>query len=143
MTDLADLADTSRVLEVGTGSGYQAAVLAEMAAEVDTVEIDPFLAGMAADRLAALGYHNAHVWLGNGSDGWAERAPYDAIVATAAAPSIPRPLVDQLVPGGRIVIPVGPPSGRQTLRLLKKDRYGTLLSVDVLPVVFVPLTATH
>ncbi len=104
-----------RVLEIGTGSGYQAAVLAECVREVYTIEILPELGRLAASRLAELGYTNVHVRIGDGYDGWPEEAPFDAIVVTAAPPTIPQPLLDQLAVGGRLVIPVGEASQAELL----------------------------
>jgi protein-L-isoaspartate(D-aspartate) O-methyltransferase len=143
MTDLAGLTAESRVLEVGTGSGYQAAVLAEVAAEVYSIEIIPALANAAAVRLAALGYDNVHTGIADGYHGWPEHAPYDAILVTAAAPEIPHPLVEQLKPEGRLVIPVGQPYASQDLLVLRKDADGKVETEDVLPVAFVPLTGSH
>jgi len=143
MTDLARLTPASRVLEVGTGSGYQAAVLAELVAEVYTIEIIPALARKAAERLAGLGYDNVHAREGDGYHGWPEHAPYDAVLVTAAAPEVPQPLIEQLKPGGRLVIPVGRVDFGQDLLLLEKDADGHLRTTDVLPVVFVPLTRAH
>jgi len=107
MTELIAPGPEMRVLEVGTGSGYQAAVLAELVDSVFSVEIIPELAHEARARLAELGYENIEVRIGDGYDGWPERAPFDAILVTAAPPTIPEPLLDQLIPGGRMVIPVG------------------------------------
>ncbi|HLT43714.1 protein-L-isoaspartate(D-aspartate) O-methyltransferase [Luteimonas sp. J16] len=140
MTSLARPAPGARVLEVGTGSGYQAAVLAEMGAEVYTIEIVEPLAARAAQVLEALGYDRVHVRAGDGYAGWPEHAPYDAIVVTAAPERIPRPLLDQLAPGGRLVIPVGPVHATQELRLVEKDAGGQLRERSVTPVRFVPLT---
>lgn len=143
MTDLAAVGPQSRVLEVGTGSGYQTAVLAELAAEVYTVEIVAALAKEAADRLQRLGYRNVHTRLCDGYHGWPEQAPFDAILVTAAAPEVPQPLLDQLGPGGRLVIPVGPAGFGQDLLLLQKGADGKISRRDVLPVAFVPLTGDH
>lgn len=140
MTDLAELTEDSIVLEVGTGSGYQAAVLATLAREVYSVEIVPTLAQAAATRLAALGYKNVRVRKGNGRAGWPEHAPYDAILVTAAAEGIPDALIEQLKPGGRLVIPIGEPFRGQTLTLVTKDATGRIKERAVLPVAFVPLT---
>jgi protein-L-isoaspartate(D-aspartate) O-methyltransferase len=140
MTELADLEDSDRVLEIGTGSGYQAAVLAELVAEVYTIEIIEPLAREAARRLAAAGYRNVTTRVGDGYRGWAERGPFDAIVVTAAAPSIPPALVEQLKPGGRLVIPVGAQDGEQTLYRLHKQADGKVMSQAVLAVRFVPFT---
>ena len=128
-----------RVLEVGTGSGYQAAVLAETGARVWTVEIFRVLADEARARLQRLGYAGVEVRHGDGYAGWPEAAPFDAIVVTAGADSIPPPLVGQLAPGGRLVMPVGDPWTDQRLVLLEKDAAGRIASRDLLPVRFVPL----
>jgi protein-L-isoaspartate(D-aspartate) O-methyltransferase len=128
-----------RVLEVGTGSGYQAAVLAETGARVWTIEIFRALADEARARLQRLGYGRVQVRHGDGYAGWPEVAPFDAIVVTAGADSIPPPLVGQLAPGGRLVMPVGDPWIDQRLVLLVKDSSGRVASRDLLPVQFVPL----
>jgi protein-L-isoaspartate(D-aspartate) O-methyltransferase len=128
-----------RVLEVGTGSGYQAAVLAETGARVWSVEIFRALADEARARLQRLGYGRVQVRHGDGYAGWPEVAPFDAIVVTAGADSIPPPLVRQLAPGGRLVMPVGDPWTDQLLVLLEKDASGRVASRDLLPVRFVPL----
>ncbi len=139
MTELIRLKPGSRVLEIGTGSGYQAAVLGCLTREVHSVEIIPELALQAAQRLAALGYTHIQVRTGDGHDGWAEHGPYDAIVVTAAAEYIPPPLVQQLKDDGRMVIPVGSPFLVQTLVLVEK-RDGKVRTTSLLPVRFVPLT---
>jgi protein-L-isoaspartate(D-aspartate) O-methyltransferase len=128
-----------RVLEVGTGSGYQAAVLAETGARVWTIEIFRALADEARARLQRLGYGRVQVRHGDGYAGWPEVGPFDAIVVTAGADSIPPPLVRQLAPGGRLVMPVGDPWADQRLVLLLKDSSGRVASRDLLPVRFVPL----
>jgi protein-L-isoaspartate(D-aspartate) O-methyltransferase len=143
MTDLLRPQPGQRVLEVGTGSGYQAAVLAKLVATVDTLEIVAPLAAQAKARLAALGYANVTVRQADGYYGWPERAPYDAIIVTAAAPSIPPPLVQQLKPGGRMVIPVGPAFLTQQLVLVEKRANGSVRTRSILPVAFVPLTGGH
>jgi protein-L-isoaspartate(D-aspartate) O-methyltransferase len=143
MTDLARPTRESRLLEVGTGSGYQTAILAELAAEVYSIEIVAPLAEIAAERLRRLGYKNVHLQTGDGYHGWPEHAPFDAILVTAAAPAVPPPLIEQLAPGGRLVIPVGEPSFGQVLRLLEKGTDGELETHDILPVAFVPLTGGH
>jgi protein-L-isoaspartate(D-aspartate) O-methyltransferase len=137
MTELAALDAKSRVLEIGTGSGYQAAVLGEVAAEVYSVEILAPLAERATATLAALGYANVKVRSGDGYRGWPEAAPFDAILVTAAPPSIPDPLKQQLAVGGRLVIPVGDRS--QELRVLTRTSSG-FDERTVLPVRFVPMT---
>lgn len=140
MTDLLDLEAQSKVLEVGTGSGYQAAILAELAGQVFSVEIIPQLADSARERLAGMGYDNVVVRSGNGRLGWPEQAPFDAIMVTAAAEAVPPALIEQLKPGGRLLIPLGMPWGEQQLLLISKDADGQLHERSVLPVVFVPLT---
>jgi len=142
MTQLLRLKRDHRVLEVGTGSGYQAAILGQLCQEVYTVEIVAALAMQAAERLARLGYTNVHAKQGDGYYGWEEHAPYDAIIVTAAAPHTPLPLIKQLRDGGRMVIPVGTPGGYQTLWLMEKHGEETT-SRDVTSVVFVPLTGNH
>ena len=142
MTELLQLTNTDRVLEVGTGSGYQAAILAEIVAEVYTIEIIQELAAEARERLKRLGYHNVHVRHGDGYYGWEEHAPYDAIIVTAAPDHIPQPLVQQLRDGARMVIPVGPPGGYQTLWLVTKEK-GKITKRNVTGVLFVPLTGEH
>ena len=127
------------VLEVGTGSGYQAAILAELAAEVYTVEIIPSLAESASARLEALGYRNVYVRPGDGYEGWPEVAPFDGIVVAAGAPEIPLPLIEQLREGGRMAIPVGIARGTQDL-ILGEKRGGKFQIRSIAPVVFVPLT---
>ena len=143
MTDLAGLSGTDRVLEVGTGSGYQAAVLAEIVHQVFTVEIDAGLGLRAARTLARLGYSNITTRIGDGYHGWPEEAPFDAIIVTAAPDTVPEPLLQQLKPGGRLVIPVGRKSGPQSLQLITVDEHGKRHIRDVLPVGFVPLTGEH
>ena len=143
MTDLAELSTESRVLEIGTGSGYQTAILAELAAEVYSIEIIPDLARQAAARLNSLGYGNVHTRMGDGYHGWPEQAPFDAILVTAAGPDVPEPLAAQLAPGGRLVIPVGYPDSGQQLLLLRKSADGALTRQEILPVAFVPLTGKH
>jgi len=143
MTDLLDLKPDARVLEIGTGCGYQAAVLSLLASVVYTIEIVSALGIEARDRLARLGYANVHVTVGDGAAGWPEHAPYDAIIATAAAPKIPQALLDQLGTGGILVMPIGG-SGRraappQQLMRVTKTATGFEQTV-VLPVVFVPFT---
>ncbi len=140
MTDLLEAKAGSVVLEVGTGSGYQAAVLAPLAARVFTIEIVPQLAARAGDRLAKLGYDNVCVRAGDGYYGWQDEAPFDGIIVTAAASHIPPPLIAQLRTGGRMVIPVGGPFFVQQLMLVEKGADGTVTSRQLLPVRFVPLT---
>ncbi len=143
MTDLLAVGPQARVLEVGTGSAYQAAVLAELVAQVHTIEIVEPLAREAEARLAALGYTNVAVRHGDGYFGWADEAPFDAIIVTAAAGHVPPPLVEQLAPGGTLVIPVGDPFSVQHLLLVRKSDAGELRVRNVLPVRFVPLTGGH
>jgi protein-L-isoaspartate(D-aspartate) O-methyltransferase len=140
MTDLAQVTKGARVLEVGTGSGYQAAVLAEMGATVHTIEILPELADTARLRLARLGYRDVFVVAGDGYAGIPAHAPYDAILVTAGAAHVPPALVTQLKPGGRMVIPVGDPLGDQELMVVEKAANGTVKTRRVIPVRFVPLT---
>jgi len=140
MTDLLEPGPHHRILEVGTGSGYQAAVLSRVVREVYTMEIVEPLASAAEERLRILGYENVHVRSGDAYDGWEEASPFDGIIVTAAAPSIPAPLVRQLRPGGRMVLPVGPPYGHQELELLIKGDKGENRVRSVLGVAFVPLT---
>lgn len=137
MTDLLQLAPAAKVLEIGTGCGYQAAVLAEIAAEVYSIEIVEPLARTAADTLARLGYR-VHTRIGDGYKGWPEAAPFDAIIVTAAPDHIPSALVAQLRPGGRMVIPVG--TLNQELMVVTKNADGTTINEDIVPVRFVPLT---
>ena len=139
MTELLGLGPRSRVLEIGTGSGYQAAILAEIAGDVYTMEIIGELATSAAERLRRLGYERVHVRRGDGFDGWKDAAPFDAIIVTAAAGFVPPPLVEQLKPGGRLVIPVGSVYGAQSLVVVEKARDGSVTTRTVLPVRFVPL----
>jgi protein-L-isoaspartate(D-aspartate) O-methyltransferase len=143
MTDLLDPEADDVILEVGTGSGYQAAVLAELVSRVYTVEIIGALSTLAVDRLEALGYRNVEARVGDGYHGWPEHAPYDGIVVTAAAPHIPPPLVEQLKPGARLVIPVGEPHFSQQLVLVEKATDGSVSDQVILPVAFVPLTGSH
>ncbi|MNC87098.1 Protein-L-isoaspartate O-methyltransferase [compost metagenome] len=127
------------MLEVGTGSGYQAAMLAEIVGQVYSIELIAALGNAAAGRLRALGYANVEVRIGDGYAGWPEQAPFDAIVVTAAAPQVPQALLDQLRPGGRMVIPVGASLAAQELLLLEKRADGGIDRRSVLPVRFVPL----
>ena len=143
MTAQLGLTPRSRVLEVGTGSGYQAAVLAEIAAEVYTIEIVAPLAVEAATRLQRLGYGRVRVRTGDGYNGWAEAAPFDAIIVTAAAGFVPPPLVEQLKPGGRMIIPVGEVGAVQELMLVEKAADGRTTTRTLIPVRFVPLTGRH
>jgi protein-L-isoaspartate(D-aspartate) O-methyltransferase len=140
MTELLEPEPGDRVLEVGTGSGYQAAILARLVARVYTIEIIEPLAERAAERLARLGYHNVETRLGDGYHGWPEAAPFDAIVVTAAADHVPPPLVEQLRAGGRMVIPVGDRFSVQQLLLIEKTADDEVRTRQLLPVRFVPLT---
>lgn len=139
MTDLLDLDGTEKVLEIGTGSGYQAAVLGLVAAQVYTVEIVEELGRAAATRLARLGYGNVHVRVGDGYQGWPEQAPFDAIMVTAAPERIPEALIRQLRPGGRMIVPIGRAHDHQTLTLVVKGMEGKVTIESVLPVAFVPM----
>ncbi|MBN1659860.1 MAG: protein-L-isoaspartate(D-aspartate) O-methyltransferase [Anaerolineae bacterium] len=142
MTELLQLRPTDRVLEIGTGSGYQAAILGEIVGEVYTVEIVEPLATQATERMARLGYKNVHVLHADGYFGWEEHAPFDAIIVTAAPDHIPQPLVEQLGDGGKLVIPVGPPGGYQTLWEITKSG-DDIQKRNVTGVLFVPLTGEH
>lgn len=139
MTELLALERSHRVLEIGTGSGYQAAVLATICDSVYSVELVPELAARAGRTLAELGYERVRLRLGDGYAGWPEHAPYDRIVVTAAPPEMPEALVSQLAPRGRLVAPVGESAGSQWLVLVTKDARGRLRSEDRLPVRFVPM----
>jgi protein-L-isoaspartate(D-aspartate) O-methyltransferase len=139
MTQALELKPADRVLEIGTGSGYQAAILAELAGEVCTVEILAGLASRAEETLGRLGYGRIRIKVGDGYQGWPEHAPYDAIVVTCAAESIPQSLVDQLREGGRLAIPLGPKSADQHLLVLRKISTG-LREESRMPVRFVPMT---
>lgn len=143
MTTLAQPRRGDTVLEIGTGSGYQAAVLAGLAGRVYSVEIIEPLGAQASQRLRALGYDNVTTRIGDGYYGWPKAGPFDAIVVTAAATSVPPPLIRQLKPGGRMVIPVGSSFFTQTLMLVRKDAEGRVHSRQILPVRFVPLTGAH
>ena len=138
-TDLVQPRAGQRVLEVGTGSGYQAAMLAEIVGKVYTIELIAALGNAAAERLRALGYANVEVRISDGYAGWPEQAPFDAIVVTAAAPRVPRALVEQLKTGGRMVIPVGESGAAQELLVITKRADGGIDTRSVLPVRFVPL----
>ncbi len=143
MTDLLRPEPGHVVLEIGTGSGYQAAVLAELTREVYTMEIIEPLGIQAKKRLAQLGYRNLEVEVADGYYGWPTRAPFDGIMVTAAASHIPLALVQQLKPGGRMVIPVGTSFLTQQLMLIEKRPDGSVVSRQMLPVRFVPLTGSH
>ncbi len=140
MTELANIDGDAVVLEIGTGSGYQAAVLGEIARQVYSIEIVEPLGKRAQRTLQRLGYNNIEVRIGDGYHGWPEAAPFDAILVTAAPEQVPQPLLDQLRPGGRLVIPVGDQGAVQTLKVLEKDARGAIHERSALPVSFVPLT---
>ena len=140
MTELLDLRPDARVLEIGTGSGYQTAVLAECAAKVYTIEIVAPLGARAREALNGLGYKNVELRIGDGYRGWPEAAPFDAIIVTAAPDHIPQPLVEQLAPKGRMVIPVGSSHGMQDLLVITKDAEGRAVTKRTIGVRFVPLT---
>jgi len=143
MTDLMRVRPRDVVLEVGTGSAYQAAVLAELAQTVCTIEIIEPLARSAQERLQKLGYTHVRTKLGDGFYGWEDCGPFDSIIVTAAASRIPPPLIAQLKPGGRMVIPVGASFLTQQLVLVEKNQDGTVSTRQILPVQFVPLTGKH
>ena len=141
MSDLLDLEPTDRVLEIGTGCGYQAAVLAELAARVYSIETVKPLANQARRRLKSLGYDNVEVSTGDGFDGWPDQASFDAIIVTAAPERIPQTLIQQLRPGGRMAIPIGRVHETQTLVRVTKDAEGNVSEQAGLPVAFVPMVA--
>ena len=138
MTEALEVTPRDKVLEVGTGSGYQAAVLGEIVKDVYTVEYIEALGQEAKARLAALGYENVHVRIGDGYQGWPEYAPFNAILVTAGIDHVPQPLIDQLAPGGRMVIPVGLEDGIQDLRVIEKGADGRVQETKTIPVRFVP-----
>ena len=140
MTDLAEVTKNDSVLEIGTGSGYQAAVLSELAGHVYTIEIVEMLGRRAAITLERLGYKNVTARIGDGYAGWPDQAPFDAILVTAAPEEVPQPLIEQLAVGGRMVIPVGAEDEVQVLRVLTKQDDGQVIVSDVIAVRFVPLT---
>ncbi|MGI9331178.1 MAG: protein-L-isoaspartate(D-aspartate) O-methyltransferase [Gammaproteobacteria bacterium] len=140
MTDLLQLPDACHVLEVGTGSGYQAAILGELCAKVYTIEIVEPLGQQAKNLLGELGYENVHVRVGDGYAGWPEHAPYDGVIVTAAVNEPPAPLVEQLRPGGRMVIPLGQRRGYQELVVIEKRADGSVSERKIFPVRFVPFT---
>ncbi|MDQ7779664.1 MAG: protein-L-isoaspartate(D-aspartate) O-methyltransferase [Planctomycetota bacterium] len=140
MTEALCLKGGERVLEIGTGSGYQAAVLAEICKEVYTIEIVQSLADRSKTTLAALGYGNIHVRCGDGFQGWREHAPFDAVIITCAPEEIPKPLLEQLAPGGRLVVPVGPERGDQVLIRATRNRDETIVREKLMGVRFVPMT---
>lgn len=140
MTDLLEPKPGDVILEIGTGSGYQAAILASLVRHVYSLEIIEELAAQAGERLGRLGLCNVEVRVGNGHFGWPEHAPFDSIVVTAAAPSIPPALIEQLKPGGKLVIPVGNRHSSQDLTVVRKSETSAIEERSVLPVIFVPLT---
>jgi protein-L-isoaspartate(D-aspartate) O-methyltransferase len=140
MTEMLELQRDQKVLEIGTGSGYQAAVLAELCDNVYTVEIIPPLGRQAESLLRELGYDRVHVKIGDGYEGWPEHAPYDRMIVTCAPDDIPPALIEQLAPGGRMVIPVGKPYGAQYMVLVTKDKNGQIKRHQKYPVRFVPMT---
>jgi protein-L-isoaspartate(D-aspartate) O-methyltransferase len=140
MTDLLELDEDCIVLDVGTGSGYQAAILASLCTQVWSIEIIPALGHAANERLAQLGYANVGVRIGDGFAGWPEHAPFDGIIVAATGDELPPPLLEQLKPGGRMVMPIRRKMGGETLVVVHKDRHGNITTRDILPVRFVPLT---
>ena len=142
MSETLDVQPQHRALEIGTGSGYQAAILGKLAREVYTIEIVPELAARATATLKDLGYDNVHVRAGDGFAGWPERAPFDRIMVTAAPEEIPQPLLDQLAPGGRLVIPVGAQGDAQWITVVEKTAQG-IVQRKTIPVAFVPFTRTR
>jgi protein-L-isoaspartate(D-aspartate) O-methyltransferase len=140
MSELLELHKASKVLEIGTGSGYQAAVLAEICSAVFTMEIIPALGERAAALLQELGYDQVRVRIGNGYEGWPEQAPFDRMIVTCAPDDVPQALVEQLAPGGRIVIPVGSPWQTQYLVVVRKNKNGKIITEKQYPVRFVPMT---
>lgn len=143
MTDLLKLTETDKILEIGTGSGYQAAVLSELVQQVYSIEIIEPLGELAQQRFKELGYTNITTKIADGYYGWKEHAPFDAIIVTAAASHIPHALIEQLKPGGKMMIPVGSNFMTQQLLLIDKSNDGELQTRQVLPVRFVPLTGGH
>jgi protein-L-isoaspartate(D-aspartate) O-methyltransferase len=143
MSDLMKVKPGDKVLEIGTGSGYQAAILAEMVGSVYSIEIVEPLGKEADERLRSLGYRNVQTKVGDGYYGWPEAAPFDAIMVTAAASHVPPPLIKQLKPGGRMVIPLGTHFMTQSLMLVEKQPDGSVTTRQILPVRFVPLTGGH
>jgi protein-L-isoaspartate(D-aspartate) O-methyltransferase len=138
MTEALNLSSGDKALEIGTGSGYQAAILAEIVKEVYTIEIRPRLGKTARERLKEMGYKNIFVEIGDGYKGWPEKAPFNAVIVTCAPERIPRPLIDQLTEGGRMIIPVGEQGGIQELVLMKKEK-GMIIRKEVMKVLFVPM----
>jgi len=143
MTELARIDKEDVVLEIGTGSGYQAAVLSVLASHVYSIEYIEALGREARGRLKSLGYNNVEVKIGDGYEGWPEHQPFDAILVTAAIDHIPQRLIDQLKPGGRLVIPLGGEFENQVLRVVEKDSRGVISHQDIIPVRFVPFLGEH
>lgn len=143
MTDLLTVKPDSKVLEIGTGSGYQAAIMAELVSQVFSIEIIKPLGEQATNRLRRLGYDKIKTKIGDGYYGWEEHAPFDAIIVTAAASHVPPPLIKQLKIGGRMIIPVGSQFMAQELLLIDKEEGGKIITRQILPVRFVPLTGRH
>jgi len=143
MTDMLQLRPEHRVLEIGTGSGYQTAILSRLCRQVYSMEVVPELSQAAQRLFQRLGYDNIQTRTGNGYEGWLDHAPYDGIIVTAAAGYIPPALIEQLMPGRRLVIPVGEPYGHQELILVEKDSQGEIHTRDILGVAFVPMVDTH
>lgn len=143
MSEQLDLQPTHRLFELGTGSGYQAAVASRLVSEVYTVEIVPELADRADSTLSRLGYDNIHVRAGDGWAGWPEVAPFDRIIVTAAAEELPEPLLQQLRAGGKMILPLGQPGAVQQLVLVEKSKDGKIVLRELLPVRFVPVTGDH
>lgn len=143
MTDLLEVEESDSVLELGTGSGYQAAILAELVRHVYTIEIVESLGKQAAERFLELGYDNVHSRIGDGFYGWPEHAPYDGIIVTAAGIGVPPELIKQLKTNGKLVIPVGEQHAAQHLMVITKNADGSTTSKNVLPVRFVPITGEH
>ena len=143
MTDLLRIDDHDVVLEIGTGSGYQAAILSKLVDKIYTIEIIEELGSAAQERLAKLGYNNVNVKLSDGYYGWEEAAPFDGIIVTAAVSQIPPPLIQQLNPGGRMIVPIGEPFFVQHLTLVEKDQQSNINTRNILPVAFVPFTRKH
>jgi len=143
MTDLLQPQPDQRVLEIGTGSGYQAAILSQLVAQVYSIEIIEELGKSSTQLLTRLGYDNVETQVADGYDGWPQHAPFDSIIVTAAISHIPPPLIKQLKKGGRMVIPVGTRFQTQYLTLVEKDKHGKVTTRQILPVIFVPFTGSH
>ncbi|MET0917800.1 MAG: protein-L-isoaspartate(D-aspartate) O-methyltransferase [Burkholderiales bacterium] len=142
MTDMLDIQPNDRVLEVGTGLGYQAAIVAALARKVYSIELIEELSEQAKQRLSSLGFRNIELKIGNGCHGWAEHAPFDKVIVTAAPDLIPTPLIDQLKPGGKMAIPAGLPDAQQLI-LIEKDHHGSVTSKDIIPVRFSQLEGSE